>query len=195
MARPVQRPCGAHELEISRNYHKMKTSDLRLFYALWPDEATRSALVKLQAPLRGRMTDAQDLHLTLVFLGAQPAALLPTLQALMAELPAAAITLRVDYLGYFAKPGILWAGSHSPPEDLVTLHHGLLRALARHNIIVDHGARFTPHITLARDAIAAPAVPDITPIIWRADHIALVQSTTGGTASRYRLLASRPLAR
>lgn len=171
----------------------MKTSDLRLFYALWPDEATRSALVKLQAPLQGRMTDARDLHLTLVFLGAQPAALLPALQALMNGLPAAAMTLPVDCLGCFSGKAIFWAGIQAPPAALIALQQALLRALAQHNISVDQNARFKPHITLARDAMAT-AVPDMTPVIWRADHIALVQSTAVGTTPCYRVLASRRLA-
>jgi 2'-5' RNA ligase len=172
-----------------------KERNVRLFYALWPDAATRSALIELQASIPGRLTPPEDLHLTLVFLGAQPAALLPTLQALMTELPASAMTLRLDYLGYFPKPAILWTGPQSPPEELVTLQHALLSALARNNILVDQGSRFTPHITLSRNTVAAAIAPPMTPITWRADHIALVQSATTGTASRYRLLASRWLAR
>lgn len=171
-----------------------KERNLRLFYALWPDDATRSALAKLQAPLQGRVTLPEDLHLTLAFLGAQPAALLPVLQALMVKLPATAITLNLDCLGNFPRNGIGWAGMQSPPEGLVALRHALLNALAQHNIIIDQETRFKPHITLTRGAIAIAAVPDMTPIVWRADHIALVQSITADAPPRYRLLASRRLA-
>lgn len=171
----------------------VKEKKIRLFYALWPDEATRSALVKLQMPIQGRITHAQDLHLTLAFLGAQPATLLPVLQALMTGLPAVAMTLPVDCLGYFPGKAIFWAGIQSPPAALIALRQALLHALAQHNIIVDQDIRFKAHITLARNAIAV-AVPDITPVIWRADHIALVQSTADGTTPHYRILASRRLA-
>ncbi|MEO8408454.1 MAG: RNA 2',3'-cyclic phosphodiesterase, partial [Oxalobacteraceae bacterium] len=152
------------------------------------------ALVKLQAPIQGRMTAAEDLHLTLVFLGAMPAASLPALQALMAKLPAAAMTLNLDCPGYFARKAISWVGMQSPPDGLAALRHALLGALAQQNIIVDQGARFKPHITLARDAAATAAAPDMTPILWRADHIALVQSVATDAPPRYRLLASRRLA-
>lgn len=178
----------------------MKTPNLRLFYALWPDDATRSALLKLQAPIQGRITPAEDLHLTLVFLGTQAAAALPALQALMARLPAAAIALQLDCLGYFPRNGIAWAGMQHPPDTLAALQQALLAALAQQSIAVDQTVRFKPHVTLARDAdasavaVAVAVAPDMTPILWRADHVALVQSTSSGTGPRYRLLASRRLA-
>ncbi|WP_025916629.1 RNA 2',3'-cyclic phosphodiesterase [Herminiimonas sp. CN] len=171
---------------------KTQKSVQRLFYALWPDDATRSALIKLQTPLQGRITPPEDLHLTLVFLGTQPTASLPALQALLAELPAAAIMLNVDCLGHFPKSRIAWAGSQHPPATLEALRQALLAALVEQNIAVDQGAHFKPHITLARNAVVPPA-PEITAIVWRADHVALVQSTTTGSAPRYRLLASRRL--
>ena len=53
--------------------------NLRLFYALWPDQATRAALMRLQSGLAGRRIAPGNLHLTLAFLGMQPSALLPQL--------------------------------------------------------------------------------------------------------------------
>jgi 2'-5' RNA ligase len=184
----------ADELELTPDHaQKKKKRNLRIFYALWPDDATRSALSRLQAPMQGRITPAEDLHLTLVFLGTQATASLPALLALMAKLPAAAITLKLDCLGYFPRNGVAWAGMQHAPDTLAALNQALLAALAQQNIAVDPNARFKPHITLARDAAASAAAPDMTPIVWRADHVALVQSTGSGTAPRYRLLASRRL--
>lgn len=182
----------ADEAEFSPD-HALTTKErkVRIFYALWPDDATRSALIKLQAPMQGRITPAEDLHLTLVFLGTQAAASLPALQALMAKLPAAAITLKLDCLGYFPRNGVAWAGAQHVPDALAALNQALLAALAQQNIAVDHSARFKPHITLARNAPASAVAPDMAPIIWRANHVALVQST--GSAPRYRLLASHRL--
>lgn len=171
-----------------------KERNVRLFYALWPDEATRAVLIKLQASVQGRITPAEDLHLTLTFLGAQPCAALPALQTLIAKLPAAAITLNLDCLGHFPKGGIFWAGLRRTPDTLDALRQALLAALAQQNIAIKQSMHFKPHITLARDA-AAIAAQDVTPIsiLWRADHIALVQSNSGGNAPRYSLLASHRL--
>ncbi|MGV8892647.1 MAG: RNA 2',3'-cyclic phosphodiesterase [Burkholderiaceae bacterium] len=171
---------------------KSNERNVRLFYALWPDDATRAALAMLQTYIQGRITPAEDLHLTLTFLGTQPFEALPVLQTLMAKLPAAAMTLKVDCLGYFSNNGIAWAGMQRVPDALFTLRHTLFAALAQQTIAVKQSMHFKPHITLARDA-AAIAARDVTPIIWRADHIALVQSNTGGNAPRYRLLASHQL--
>ena len=160
--------------------------------ALWPDDATRAAIVKLQASVQGRITPAEDLHLTLAFLGAQPFAVLPKLQALMAKLPVAAMTLKLDCVGYFPNNRIAWAGMQRAPDTLSALRHALFAALTQQNIALNQSTYFKPHITLARDAVAV-AARDVTPILWRADHIALVQSNTGDNAPRYRLLASRRL--
>ena len=48
-----------------------------LFYALWPDDAVREELARLQTRLHGRLTRPPNLHLTLAFLGPQPEALQP----------------------------------------------------------------------------------------------------------------------
>ncbi|MGV3652978.1 MAG: 2'-5' RNA ligase family protein, partial [Noviherbaspirillum sp.] len=71
-------------------------SSLRLFFALWPDQETRTALAALQSHVPGRRIRPGNLHVTLVFLGLQPAALLPTLRAILASLPPPDFLLEVD---------------------------------------------------------------------------------------------------
>src|SRR5438045_2993707 len=93
------------------------SGSLRLFYALWPDETVRDALSALQAPLQGRRTQRANLHLTLAFLGMQPASLLPVLQGILQQLPQADIALTIDHSGHFAQRRIAWAGMWQiPPE-------------------------------------------------------------------------------
>jgi RNA 2',3'-cyclic 3'-phosphodiesterase len=165
---------------------------LRLFYALWPDDAVRDALTALQAPLRGRLTQRANLHLTLAFLGAQPVSLLPVLQGILQELPYADIPLVIDRSGHFAQRRIAWAGMRLVPPELRMLHGALERLLEQHHIEFDRRPEFKPHVTLARNADAPPEMPD-TPIHWRADHAALVQSENENGAVGYRVLASRRL--
>ena len=83
---------------------------LRLFFALWPDEATRAKLAVLQEGISGRKVSAANLHLTLAFLGNQPRALLGDLAQVMQAQTPAPFTLRIDHYGYFSKPRIAWAG-------------------------------------------------------------------------------------
>lgn len=163
---------------------------LRLFYALWPDDGTRAGLMRIQAQMRGRMVRYENLHITLAFLGQQPANLLPVLTEILPQLPALPITLTLDRLGYFTRKRIAWVGMHDPPEELFKLQRHLAEMLAGRDISFDNRPDFKPHVTLARDA-RAPTDMVFAPITWRASQAVLVQSmTNGGT---YRVLASRSL--
>lgn len=161
----------------------------RLFYALWPDDATRTALMALQAHVQGRKTAYQNLHLTLAFLGQQPASLLPALTTILARLPSMPLQLTLDRVGYFTQKRIAWAGMHAVPEGLLALQRALVQELQQHCIAWDGRVGFRPHVTLARDA-ASLADFAFDPIAWRADHVALVESVTNPEGAVYRVLAS-----
>lgn len=168
------------------------TESLRLFFALWPDDATRTGLMQLQSSIRGRLVTYRNLHLTLAFLGQQPTAALPALKTILTHLTSSPVTLRLDRVGYFARNHIAWAGMHSVPEALLRLQEELASALQRHGIASDSQQSFKPHITLARDASLPPDLV-FTPIEWRASQVALVQSITQAEGVIYQVLASRSL--
>lgn len=166
---------------------------LRLFFALWPAPQTRAALAALQSRVAGRQTRPGNLHITLAFLGMQPAATLPALRAILASLPPSDFLLEIDRLGYFSRRRIAWAGAHRVPEALPALHHALSQALLRDGIAFDRRASFTPHVTLARDADPPPDLP-FDPVRWRVGQIALVQSSTTTEGAAYRVLAATAMA-
>lgn len=170
-----------------------KTSDsLRLFFALWPDDTTAAAMQKLQQGLRGRLTPYANLHVTLAFLGQQPATLLPALKDVLTHLPRSDIVLRLDQFGYFRRNRIAWVGTSQLPEALLSLYRNLVQALVERDIPFKDDHDFKLHITLARDASVPP---DMTfdPIVWRANQVVLVQSTTTPEGSSYRFVASRDI--
>lgn len=169
--------------------HTNTTESLRLFYALWPDDATRAALEQLQTAIPGCKTQYGNLHLTLAFLGQQPATLLPTLQAILARLPKVDITLVLDLAGYFTRNRIAWAGMHQVPDALSTLQRKLTQMLQQHDIVFTNPPAFKPHITLARNAPVPPDIP-FEPIRWQANQVVLVQSTAQPDGVFYRVLAS-----
>ena len=177
----------------SQNEPGMPAERLRLFYALWPDKATRDALAMLQWSLQGRMVHPENLHITLAFLGDQPVYLLPILHAILERLDFPRMELTLDRLGYFAKSRIAWAGMNGVPPELTELQTALSKELKSHKIRHDERAEFTPHITLARKA-TGPELAAFTPINWQADHVALVHSPMdGGAGSLYRVLALKRL--
>lgn len=165
---------------------------LRLFFALWPDDATRTALLQLQTPIRGRIIPYGNLHLTLAFLGQQPASLIGIAKDILFHLRATPISLTLDRMGYFPRNRIAWIGAHEPPAELLQLHQELGEALRQANVTFDSAQTFKPHITLARDASLPPDI-SFTPIPWQADHVALVQSVTNAEGARYQVIASRSL--
>lgn len=164
----------------------------RLFFALWPDPATRAALEGLQSAVSGVVMPPAKLHLTMAFLGQRPQAEWGALQALLAALPAAAPTLELDCWGYFSGQRIAWAGMRAPPPALLALRAELMRALAAARLApaFEHD-RFRPHVTLARKADAAPLAP-FAPIRWHAGQLVLAASPAAGGG--YRVLATRRLA-
>ena len=170
--------------------HTDSTKSMRLFYALWPDDATRAALIRWQEHVQGRKTPRENLHITLAFLGQQPETLMPTLQTILMSLPLLDMTLVLDHVGYFSRHRIAWTGIQEVPDSLITLQQTLTQALAQEGIGFNDQSGFRPHLTLARDALA-PADVAVEAIHWRVGELVLAQSTTDRDGTFYRVLATR----
>ena len=169
-------------------------STLRLFFALWPDEAARAAMVHLQhrlgQPPGARPVAPENLHLTMAFLGMQPAVLLPQIEAILDRVNVPKMTLEVDRYGAFQRARIAWAGSRRPPAALAALHEALMGELRRCGIGHDKASAFRPHISLLRNAVCDSGLVD-EPFSWTAPTLALVHSTTTPSGPIYRVLAQR----
>jgi 2'-5' RNA ligase len=163
----------------------------RLFYALWPDAATRAALAAWQALLDGKPVRPEKLHLTLAFLGQRPASELPALLALLEQVPARAMPLLFDHASHFPKLALTWAALAQLSPALLDLRAACMHGLAEQGLAprFEHD-RFTPHVTLARQAPPPPA-QRLPPIAWQASELVLVESLK--SSGDYRLLASRKL--
>jgi len=165
----------------------------RLFFALWPDDASRRALAaeaeRLAPQCGGYPLPAENMHITLAFLGGVDASRLEALVDLTRAWPTLDGEWTLDRLGHFPQPRIVWAGSRTPNAELTTLNAELWRALGRHGFTSPQ-REFTPHVSLVRQADHAATVSRLsTRIRWRFDHLALVESQLGGGGSHYRTLA------
>lgn len=165
---------------------------LRIFYALWPDEATRDALHAGQAawqwPGRARLVPRDKLHLTLHFLGQVP---LAQVDALVRAEPVdwRAFECRVDRAGRWG--GVAWLAPTQAPEALVRLHEALAGQLVRMGLSYDRRA-YAPHVTLAREAFGARPPPHPDPVCWAVEEYALVVSRPGPHGGRYEVLRRWP---
>lgn len=163
---------------------------MRLFFALWPDDHVRDRLAALGRALsgqcRGRLVPAPNLHVTLAFLGEVEPKHLDAVCGIGATLQAPTFSLAFDRVGYFRRTGIVYAGMDRVPEALVALDVQVRASLSAAGLRTE-ARRFVPHVTLIRDAIAAPSVDVQSPgVMWQVRHIVLVESTRGAKAQVYR---------
>jgi len=165
----------------------------RLFFALWPSEHLqgRIAAWAKQAAGRGRVMWRENLHLTLVFLGAVEAARVPDLQALAAGVRFDPVRLPLDRTGYWAHNRIIWCGASEDPPALTALVGDLRARLDAAGISYDRQP-FVSHVTLVRNAAGLPTVPPWTPLVWEAADFALVSSTRAEGRVTYEILQRFP---
>jgi 2'-5' RNA ligase len=167
----------------------------RLFFALWPDAATREAIVGETAAAveasRGRAVPADNLHITLAFLGNVDSALASALLRLTPP-SAGAFDLTLERLTFFRRARMLWFEPREVPVALAGLDAALWRTLEARFDCVREKRRFRPHMTLARKA--RPVVARCAPVHWRVDTLVLVESRPRDGGSAYTVVASWPLA-
>ncbi len=135
---------------------------MRLFFALWPDEAVRAQLAhwarELHAVCGGRPTRPENLHVTLAFLGNVEDARVAEVERAASEVTPCSTSLVAE----------------------------LRSALARSRIAFDSKG-FVSHVTLLRDAREPREMPALDPIEWRLDGFALVRSVALPQGSRYEI--------
>jgi len=167
----------------------------RLFFALWPDTATRQAIVRAtRRAVRacgGKPTPQANLHVTLAFLGPVSAADLERVAALEPP-PCAPFELVLDRLGYWERARVLWLAPSEAPAALRALERDLWDRLVALEFERERKP-YAPHVTLARKARNVAA--DVDRVVWTVEGIALVESQTGPRHSRYSVLESWPFAR
>jgi 2'-5' RNA ligase len=134
--------------------HGSKPRFSRFFVALRPDAAAAARLARIGADLalrcRGKALAANDLHLTLAFIGERPATEADALGALLAGLPRALPGFPLDAIGHFGST-LLWAGPRQAPDWLATLSHSVRTRLDAAGVQFDRRA-LRPHLTLVRNA-------------------------------------------
>jgi 2'-5' RNA ligase len=169
----------------------------RVFFAVWPAPPARRALAELAAALRaecgGRAVPADNIHLTLVFLGDVGRACLPEIEALAGTVDAPRFDLEIERVEYWRHNRILWAGVTHCPQALAGLVSALERALQGQGLRPDPRP-YVPHVTLVREARRAPTSGVVPPIAWPVEEFALVESAPAGGSRHYRVLRRWALA-
>ncbi len=168
--------------------------DVRVFFALWPDAATRRALARVAAGLRlPRPVPEYNLHLTLHFVGNLWLRDLDCMQTAARDLAADPFELVIDCQGFFARPRVGWLGCSEVPPALGELHAALGARLKPCGYRAEKRP-YRPHVTVARKLTAPPRGAPFEPIGWKVDNFALIESRAVDGGVKYEVIETYPLA-
>ncbi len=181
----------------------------RLFFAFWPDPATREAMHhaarKAVRGSGGRPVAAANLHVTVAFLGSVAESLRPEVERVgaavaagglvpespPAERSAAALDVVFDAVAFWAKPQVLVAVCSEPPPAAAALAARLWAGLRPLPIPPDVRP-FKPHVTLARKVRKPAPGLVLKPVSWPVTALTLVESVTDPAGARYEPIARWP---
>lgn len=166
----------------------------RLFLAIWPPSDLSQQLHRLARNfLRGgeRAVAAENIHLTLAFLGSVNAAFRECVEQAASAIRVEPFTLTLEQMGCWPKSGILWTGPRSTPAPLSQLSRALNAGLAACGYAPEQRP-FMPHMTLARKVHCHTSSPGIEPWAWEAREFCLARSSTRSDGARYEILRSWP---
>jgi len=166
----------------------------RLFFGLSPDPATRRKLVDVS--LHAGITEgipviADNLHMTVQFLGAVTNEQQQQLVNAAGKLSGSRLTLLIDHSGWWPRPRIVWLAPREVPEALNRLHTTIAGLMEQGGIPVE-ARPYTPHITLVRKVNRAISV-DFEPIQWRVSEFCLFESITHSGYVEYKIIQCWPL--
>lgn len=169
---------------------------MRLFFGLKPDAGACLAIDAWRErmfPPMPRPVPPQNLHLTLAFLGEVDEKHLETLMTQAGFIDAPAFSLRLDQLGYFPRPQVLWIGPRETPLEVIELSRHLASIGRRLALHVER-REFEAHLTIARRCVTPPpasaAPPDFD---LDFDSFALFESQSIRGGVRYRAIGEWPL--
>ncbi|MFP1645159.1 RNA 2',3'-cyclic phosphodiesterase [Pontitalea aquivivens] len=179
---------------------------MRAFVAIELPGAVVDQIVALQEHLRaGRPVEADNLHLTLAFLGDQSDSAMVAVDEALQALRAPGFDLELAGIDTFGgdAPHVVCLGARPNPA-LEALHRKVMAALRGAGLDLGR-VRFRPHVTLARFGrgldggerdrlgrfLSARADAHLPP--FRVDHFTLYRSILGKGAPVHQALADYPL--
>lgn len=195
----VRRQAVAHALSLVQGVLARHGPSRRLFFALWPDEAMRSALAhatrKAVRSSGGRPVPLALLHLTLAFLGSVSERRLAELAGVAHRVrlshPGLTLEMRFDRLEHWPGPRVLCALPQQPLTAALRLVTVLQEQLTAAGFSPDIKP-FRPHVTVARK-VTRPSALQMHPVDWRFSSFALIESRTLEAGSVYSVVETYAL--
>ncbi|MBU3145158.1 RNA 2',3'-cyclic phosphodiesterase [Clostridium sp. CF012] len=145
---------------------------IRIFIAIDFEKSIKSYLLHIKNKLeryftKGRLTDIDNFHLTLQYIGELEESNIPKLLNALQECASKhdPFSITLDTLGSFKKgdSNILWIGINNS-EDLMRIYEELCITLKREKIAFDEKP-LKPHITLGRNIILKKPIDELENLI------------------------------
>lgn len=165
----------------------------RLFFALWPDDATRQALAQLIPNFdaqAGKPVPAHNFHVTLVFLGNVDQTTIAAIKQRAAKVSVEPFQLIFESVSFWQQSKVICITCRSVPQQAFDLA-SKLDMIARQCGLQTDARPYVPHITLTRHAQGL-SIQTLKPIVLRADSFCLVQSCSEPEGVVYRVLQRWP---
>jgi RNA 2',3'-cyclic 3'-phosphodiesterase len=174
----------------------------RLFFALWPDGAQRASLLHATARVvrhcGGRPVAAENLHVTLAFLGAVSGSRLGELSSVVRRAAAgfagSPLSLTLAGIEHWARPQVLVVPAQpgAAGSAAATLAGILTRETAAAGFSPDLKP-FRAHVTVARKVTRAPRASATHEVVWSFGAFSLIESRTLASGPVYSVLESHLL--
>ena len=178
----------------------MNEKTQRLFFALWPSQQERKAVVDASLAVTGqssgRVIPRQNLHITLHFIGQANDELKACLHTAAQSTSGKAFKLTLDQFGYFRRAKTFWLGPKTIPAALVALHRDLGDALSPCGFQREQ-REYQPHVSLIRKCSGAMSsqhgVATPCSLNWTVNEFVLLESVSVEQGVRYRVIERYPL--
>ena len=164
----------------------------RVFFALWPSDSVREKISNvfkksIYSVAPGQVYSANNLHLTLHFLGGLTPIQIDCALRQAAKVKADKFELLLDGFGSFEGAKILWLGPKDTPNQLTILHVKLANALDICDVSIETRI-YRPHVTLMRKFKGFKESHLSNNVLWEVDQFALVESLSTEKGVVYRPL-------
>lgn len=168
----------------------------RLFLALWPEAKQQHDWAEMAQNVLpagcGRMVSAQNLHITLLYLGELSLDIRHELASSLDRIHVQPFTLTLDQFGYWRRPQVFWWGARQTPGPLEQLVRALRQAARACGVEVERRP-YKVHMTLARKVKRPPGRVSAEPMTWAIKEFALVRSTLLPEGVKYEVQRRWPL--
>jgi 2'-5' RNA ligase len=167
---------------------------MRLFFALEPSGQDKLAIESWRYKALSsfeKPVPSKNFHITLAFLGQTTSSQLDELiQKVDSLCVPPKFSVKLNHLGYWSKPKVLWLGCDQTSDSLRALEKELNKVSISSGIIMQK-REFIPHLTLIRKCQENPSAPIIEPSFFMEFcEFHLFESVSSSKGVIYQRLAS-----